>query len=82
MGKRFVAVAAAAASAVVGVGMASTSAAAITSALIDARSVSLAELKSSADPAVVSAVSQISERIVTQDQTEGNGQPQRDGLFG
>jgi len=82
MGKRFVAVAAAAASAVVGAGVASTPAAAITSALIDARSVSLAELKSSADPAVVSAVSRIRDRIVSQDLTEGNGQPQRDGLFG
>ena len=76
MGKRFVAVAAAAASAVVGAGVASTSAAAITSALIDARSVSLAGLKSSADPAVVSAVSAISERIVSSDDSEGNGQPQ------
>jgi hypothetical protein len=82
MGKRFVAVAAAAASAVVGAGAASTPSAAVTSALIDVRLVSLAELKSSADPAVVSAVSRIRERIVAQDLTEGNGQPQRDGLFG
>jgi hypothetical protein len=76
VGKRFVAVAAAAASAVVGAGVASSSAAAITSALVDARSVSLAGLKSSADPAVVSAVNEISERTVSRDWTEGNGQPQ------